>query len=137
MSGASTSEIQRAKQHSMNMYYGPLLQLTKSYLNRRKDCFDQHKSCFDQHKSYYDQHKSCFDQNTKARRVEHHEDDRSSLYGADSLSIATCRRINILHLMTVEAAFLPVKAPLIAVQAANMQSKQWIISNTVLAGLVL
>ena len=31
-SGASTSAIQRAKQHSMNIYYGPLLRLTKELL---------------------------------------------------------------------------------------------------------
>ena len=52
--------------------------------------------------------------------MEHHEDDRSGFYGAASLGIATCRPINILHLMTAEAAFLPVKAPLMAVEAANM-----------------
>ena len=54
------------------------------------------------------------------RRVEHHEDDRSSFYGPASLGIATCQPINIWHLMTVEAAFSTVKAHLMAVEATNM-----------------
>ena len=52
--------------------------------------------------------------------MEHHEDDRRSFYGAASRGIATCRPIHILHLMTIEAAFLPVKAPLMAVEVASM-----------------
>ena len=52
--------------------------------------------------------------------MEHNEDDRSSFHGAASLGIATYQPINILHLVTVEVAFLPVEAPLMADEAANM-----------------
>ena len=90
----------------------------KGYFDQHKSCFDRHKSCCDRHESFCDQHKRHFDQHTKAASI---SIKTGTPGGAASLGIAaTCRPINILRLITVEAAFLPVKAHLMAVEAADM-----------------